>query len=108
MADCLQVTTTFPDEETAQRVAACVVEEQLAACAQVQGPVSSTYRWKGKVDRNEEWYCHLKTTSFRLERLQSRIRELHPYEVPEIVAVALVGGNPAYLRWIEDSVRPET
>jgi periplasmic divalent cation tolerance protein len=104
VADCLQVTTTLPDEETAQHLASRVVEERLAACAQVTGPISSTYWWSGEVERNREWYCHLKTTSARLHRLQSRIRELHPYEVPEIVAVALVDGNPEYLKWIEDSV----
>ena len=108
MADCLQVTTTLPDEETARRLASSVVEERLAACAQVLGPVSSTYCWKGEVERNREWYCHLKTTRARLSRLQSRIRELHPYEVPEIVAVALVDGNPEYLQWIEDSVRGDS
>lgn len=105
MADCCQVTTTLPDQAAAERVAACVVEARLAACAQVLGPVSSTYRWHGVVERTTEWYCQLKTTTDRAEALQARIRELHPYEVPEIVAVPILQGNPDYLRWIEESVK---
>lgn len=101
---CCQVTTTLPDQAAAERIAATVVEEHLAACGQVVGPVSSTYRWQGKVEHAGEWYCHLKTTLERLPALSRRIRELHPYEVPEIIAVAIVGGDAAYLRWIEESV----
>jgi len=85
-------------------MAARAVEERLAACAQVSGPLASTYRWEGTVERATEWYCHLKTTVDRLPALESRIRELHPYEVPEIIAVPIVQGNAAYLDWIRDSV----
>lgn len=106
MADCLQVTTTLPDRAAADRLATRVVEERLAACAHVVGPVASTYRWQGGVERAQEWYCHLKTTAGRLPALIARVRELHTYEVPEIVATAIVGGDPAYLRWIEESVAP--
>jgi periplasmic divalent cation tolerance protein len=101
---CCQVTTTWPDRAAADRLAACVVEERLAACAQVSGPLSSTYRWEGKAERATEWYCHLKTTVDRLPALEARIRQLHPYEVPEIIAVPIMQGNPAYLDWIRASV----
>ena len=74
------------------------------ACAQITGPVSSTYRWQGAVETAPEWYCHLKTVRGRLPALQARVRELHPYEVPEIIAIPIVDGDEAYLRWIEDSV----
>lgn len=104
MPDCVQVSTTLPDEATAQRVATILVEERLAACAQVLGPVSSTYRWEGRVGTGREWYCHAKTTTHRLEALQQRIRELHPYEVPEITAVRIVAGDAEYLRWIAEAV----
>jgi periplasmic divalent cation tolerance protein len=104
VTSCCQVTTTLPDKSSAERLAAALVEERLAACAQVEGPVSSTYRWQGTIERAEECYCHVKTTVDRLPELQARIRELHPYEVPEIIALPIVDGNPAYLRWIEDSV----
>lgn len=104
VADCVQVSTTLPDEQAAHRIAGLLVEEHLAACAQVLGPVASTYRWKGKVERAREWYCHLKTTAARLPGLQRRLRELHPYEVPEIIAVPIVEGNADYMRWIEETV----
>ena len=101
---CCQVTTTLPDQGAAERLAAVVVEERLAACAQVHGPISSTYWWEGAVERAAEWYCHLKTTVARLTELQARIRELHPYEVPEIIAVPILDGDAAYLSWIEQMV----
>jgi periplasmic divalent cation tolerance protein len=101
---CCQVTTTLPDRPAAERIASIVVEERLAACAQVLGPVSSTYRWQNQVEQAEEWYCHLKTTLARLPALQARIRELHSYEQPEIIALPIVGGDPGYLRWIEEVV----
>jgi periplasmic divalent cation tolerance protein len=103
---CCQVTTTLPDQSAAERLATILVEERLAACAQVAGPISSTYRWEGKIDRAGEWQVHLKTTVSRLPGLQARIRELHPYDVPEIIAIPITGGNEDYLGWIEESVRP--
>lgn len=106
MKECCQVTTTLPDRALADRVASTLVGERLAACAQIAGPVASTYRWEGRVETASEWFCHLKTTRDRLPQLQARLRELHPYEVPEIVAVPIVGGDAAYLRWIGESVVP--
>jgi periplasmic divalent cation tolerance protein len=104
MGDCCQVTTTLPDQATAERVATQLVEERLAACAQVHGPIRSTYCWEGKVEQTIEWYCHFKTTLARLPILQARIRELHPYQVPEIIAVPILQGSPDYLKWIQDAV----
>jgi periplasmic divalent cation tolerance protein len=104
VSGCCQVTTTLPDRAAADRLAATLVEERLAACAQVIGPVSSTYRWQGKVEQSEEWYCHIKTTLSRLTAITRRVRQLHPYELPELVAVPLVAGDEQYLRWIEESV----
>ena len=101
---CCQVTTTLPEHAAADRLAATLVEERWAACAQVVGPVESTYRWQGQVERATEWYCHLKTTAARAPGLAARLRELHPYDTPEIVAVAIVDGDPDYLRWIVESV----
>ena len=104
MTGCCQVTTTLPDSDAADRLAHTLVHERLAACAQVAGPISSTYRWQGTVDRASECFCYLKTTMERLPALRARIRELHPYEVPEIIAVPIVDGDAGYLRWIEESV----
>lgn len=104
MPGCVQVSTTLPDENTAQRLGRSLVEERLAACAQVVGPVSSTYWWRGGVEQSREWYCYLKTTTASIPALNQRIQELHPYEVPEIIAVPIVDGSAEYLRWIEETL----
>jgi periplasmic divalent cation tolerance protein len=101
---CCQLTTTLPDRAVAERVAASLVEERWVACAQIVGPVESLYRWRGEIERATEWYCHLKTTMARAPGARARIRELHPYETPEIVAVPIVDGDPDYLGWIAASV----
>jgi periplasmic divalent cation tolerance protein len=104
VTECRQVTTTLPDQEAAHRLGGRLLEERLAACAQVAGPVSSAYWWHGKVETASEWFCHLKTTAARVPALISRIRELHPYETPEIIALPVTEGDPGYLAWIEESV----
>ena len=108
MTPCCQVTTTFPDRPLAEQIARRLVEERLAACVQVEGPIASTYRWQGEVESASEWYGHIKTTVARLPDLRARLRELHPYQVPEIIAVPRLDGDPAYLQWIEESVRSIT
>jgi periplasmic divalent cation tolerance protein len=104
VTDARQVTTTLPDRETAHRIGRRLVEERLVACAQVVGPVSSVYWWQGDVESAAEWYCHLKTMASRVETVIARIRELHPYDTPEIVAVPVTEADAAYLRWIAESV----
>jgi periplasmic divalent cation tolerance protein len=102
---CCQVTTTLPDRAAAQNMAETLVAERLAACAQVLGPVSSTYRWEGQVKHAEEWYCYLKTTEYGLPALEQRIRELHPYELPELIALPISWGDTQYFDWIRTEVR---
>jgi periplasmic divalent cation tolerance protein len=104
VTEARQVTTTLPDRDAANRLGRRLVEERLAACAQVVGPVSSVYWWQGEVESAGEWYCHLKTTASRMEDLVARIRELHPYEMPEIMALPVAEGDEAYLRWVAESV----
>jgi periplasmic divalent cation tolerance protein len=103
--DCFQITTTLPTQSAAEELGSRLVLEHLVACAQVWGPISSTYRWQGKVEQSTEWFCELKTTRARLPAVRSRIRELHPYELPEIVALPIVDGDRGYLSWIVESVR---
>jgi periplasmic divalent cation tolerance protein len=105
VAECVHVSTTLPDETTARQFGRRLVEERLAACAQIAGPIWSTYWWRGEVQEAGEWYCHLKTTADASAELTGRIRELHPYEVPEIIVLAIKEGNPSYLKWIGDTVR---
>ena len=70
----------------------------------MHGPIESTYHWEGRIERAAEWYCHLKTTRAAAPGLRARLRELHPYDTPEIIALAIVDGDPDYLRWIDASV----
>jgi periplasmic divalent cation tolerance protein len=103
---CVQVTVTASSQEEAERLAQDAVERRLAACAQVQGPVASTYRWEGRIEHAAEWYCHLKTTRARVAMLEARVRELHSYRNPEIIALPIVAGSADYLRWIASESAP--
>jgi periplasmic divalent cation tolerance protein len=100
---CVQITTTVSSTEAAQRLADGLVEAGLAACVQVVGPLSSTYRWRDDVERAEEWMCIIKTAGARAGRVQEWIATRHEYEVPEITVVPIVGGSEAYLAWIEET-----
>ena len=105
MIDCCQVTTTLGSREAAERLGMIVVQERLAACAQIVGPIASIYRWQGAVERADEWYCHLKTTRACFPALAARLAALHSYDVPEVIALPIVAASPAYLAWIEECVR---
>ena len=99
------VLTTAPDEDRADSWARTLVEERLAACVNVHGPMASFYRWKGAVERDDERQVVIKTTRDRVPALQSRLAELHPYEVPEFLVLSVDGGSDAYLDWVGRSVR---
>jgi len=96
----LQVRTTTDSRELALKIARSTVEARLAACAQVVGPITSTYRWKGFVDQADEWLVLLKTTRERFDGLAAHIRGEHTYETPEILAFPVVAGSTDYLQWI--------
>lgn len=102
----LIVLCTVPDTATADRIAAALVEERLAACVNALAGVSSTYRWEGKVQRGTEVLLVIKTAADRFTALATRIRSLHPYSVPEIVALPLAAGSHPYLDWITECTRP--
>ena len=104
MADeILLAISTFPDETTAARVARELVTKKLVACANIGAPVQSIYRWQGTIEDAPETMVFFKTTAARFEEFQSTLRSLHPYDVPEIVAVRLNDGLPDYLRWVVES-----
>jgi periplasmic divalent cation tolerance protein len=102
---CL-VTTTVDDRSAADALAGSAVTGRLAACAQVGGPVTSTYRWQGAVETAAEYAVQFKTAADRVEALVAHVREAHPYDVPEIVVTPVTGGNPAYLDWVRAETRP--
>ncbi len=94
------ILTTTDGKANADVLARTLVERKLAACVQVVGPIESTYRWKGKMETAAEWLCVIKTRSTLYEKVEQTIRENHPYEVPEIVALPIVQGSQSYLDWI--------
>ncbi|HLV60616.1 MAG TPA: divalent-cation tolerance protein CutA [Fredinandcohnia sp.] len=103
-SDAIAVLVTAPDRESADVLARALVEERRIACANVLPGIRSVYRWEGRVEEGEEVLLVLKTTRARFEEVRARVVELHPYEVPEVIALPVVAGHEAYLRWIADSV----
>ena len=105
MENAIVVLCTFPDIEQARQIGAALVERQVAACVNILPGVESIYRWEGKVERAGEVLALIKTA--RYADLEAAIEELHPYEVPEIIALPIAAGLPAYLHWlVENSGKP--
>lgn len=100
------VLTNCPDAAVADRMARTLVEQGLAACVNQLPPVNSIYRWQGAVERAVEVPLLIKTTRERLPEAEVAIRGLHPYELPEIIAIPVVAGWQAYLRWVVDETQP--
>lgn len=98
--------TNCPDDAVADRIALALVEQGLAACVNRLAPVSSVYRWQGNVERATEVPLLIKTTRERYGSVEQAIRHLHPYELPEIIALPIVAGHAAYLRWLEGETQP--
>lgn len=98
--DVLLVVTNLPDRETAMTLADTLIAEKLAACVNVLGTCTSVYRWQGEIERAEEIPLLIKTTVARYAVLEVAIRRLHPYELPEIIAVPVARGLPDYLNWV--------
>lgn len=103
----LQVQTTTDSRAEAMELAREAVEGRLAACAQVAGPVASTYWWEGSVERAEEWILLLKLPAAGFTALAEFLTSRHTYDEPEIIATAIVAGSGAYLRWVDEETRGE-
>jgi periplasmic divalent cation tolerance protein len=95
--------TTLPADADAAEFARTLVDERLAACVNLLPAMESVYRWEGKIEFEAERQIIIKTSRARISDLWDRVRELHPFEVPEFVLIPIVDGNEAYLRWIGDS-----
>ena len=104
--DTLLVITNLPDRASAERLAEALIERRAAACVNLMAPCRSVYPWQGAVEHAEEYPLFAKTPADRYDALQETIRELHPYELPEIIAVRLDAGLPAYLEWVAAETRP--
>jgi periplasmic divalent cation tolerance protein len=99
----LLILCTCPDQATAERIAETVVGERLAACVNLVPGLTSVYRWEGQIQRDTEWLLLVKTRAAVYPLLETRLRELHPYQTPEIIALPIQTGSAAYLDWIADN-----
>jgi len=104
MDDVVQVVTTIDSEDSAVSLVRAAVGRRLAACGQVDGPVTSAYWWDGAVETASEWRVTFKTVGARTDELQTWLAEAHPYEVPEVLVSPVSDGNPDYLAWIRAEV----
>lgn len=105
--DTLLVMTTLPDAGTARAIAAVLVESRLAACVSVQSACLSVYRWEGAIEQSEEVPLMIKTTADRYPALEAELRRHHPYALPEIIAIPVTHGLPAYLEWVASATIAE-
>jgi periplasmic divalent cation tolerance protein len=105
MNEYIVVLTTCPDEASAERIAGELLESRLAACVSRQ-PVRSTYRWQGRIEDEPEVLLLIKTLGSRFADLEMRLKSLHPYAVPEIIALPVVAGSAAYLSWLSTEAAP--
>jgi periplasmic divalent cation tolerance protein len=107
MSEFLQITTTTGKRQDAEQIAAELVSRRLAGCVQIIGPIVSTYRWQGHTETSEEWLCTIKTGREQLAAIQKVIEEIHPYDVPELIATPIVGGSETYLGWLKEQLGNE-
>ena len=105
MSDHLLVITTLPDAESAETVARRLIEPGLAACVNIGAPVTSIYRWQGKIEQGREVMLTIKTTTTRFAEVEQAVRADHPYELPEVIAVPITAGSDDYLAWIDACTR---
>ena len=101
MKSYIQITTTTETKEQADKISQHLVETKLAACVQILGPITSIYRWKGKVENAQEWLCLIKTRDNLYAKVEAAIKSVHSYETPEIISVPIIEGSKEYLSWID-------
>jgi len=100
----LVIMTTTPDKKTAEMIAKTLIEKGLVACAQIQDSITSIYKWQEEINIDNEYRILLKTTDTHFERIENIITNLHPYDVPQIIALPVSKASQSYLQWIEDTV----
>ena len=98
----VQVITTVSEKKDAEKIAKVLIDGRLVACVQIIGPIKSIYRWKGKIENANEWTCLIKTRKTLYKKVESAIKKIHPYEVPEIIAISIAKGSEDYLKWLSD------
>lgn len=101
MSEYIQVLTTVDEEAKAKEIGRALLEQRAVSCVQTLGPIASSYWWKGKIEQTQEWMCLAKGKAKDYERIQTIIKKVHPYEVPEILAIPVSNGNIDYLNWVK-------
>jgi len=96
----IQVITTVSKKKDAERLAKEILGKRLGACVQIMGPVKSAYRWKGNIENAKEWACVIKTRKTLYKKVETAIKKIHPYEIPEIIAIPIIKGSNDYLKWL--------
>jgi len=104
MKSYIQISTTTETKEQAEKIAQYLVEQKLAACVQITGPIESTYRWEEKVETANEWLCLIKTRGNLFDKVEAAIKRMHSYETPEIIAVPIAKGSKEYLNWLDNEL----
>jgi periplasmic divalent cation tolerance protein len=99
------ILTTFPVDGDVEQFAKTLVEERLAACVNVLAPMRSIYRWKGAIESADERQLVIKTNTDRVHDLETRIKALHPYDVPEFLVISVLDGSPDYLAWVAENTK---
>lgn len=105
MEDFVIIFTTTDSKDDAKRISKDLVEKKLAGCVQINGPIQSAYRWKDSIEYSEEWLCSIKSRKDLIGKVETAIKEIHPYDVPEIVALPIVAGSDDYLTWLKDQLQ---
>jgi len=101
----IQVITTVDQKEVTEKLALILTKNQLAACVQIVGPITSIYQWKDNLEKSEEWLCLIKSKKNLFEKLEGKIKEAHPYKVPEIIALPIISGSKDYLEWLQNELK---
>jgi periplasmic divalent cation tolerance protein len=101
----IQVFTTIDNKKKAKEITKAVVSKRLCACAQIVGPIISKYQWENKLTTSKEWLCIMKTKKSLYTQLETEIKKLHIYTVPEIIATPIIAGNKTYLEWLDKETR---
>ena len=104
MTQFIQVVTTAPDRELAESIATELVNQRLAACVQILGPISSLFHWQGKIESADEWLCLAKARADRFTPVEKLIRQLHPYDVPEVIATPISHASVGYANWLHEEL----
>jgi periplasmic divalent cation tolerance protein len=105
MAEFIQVSTTVNTKKKADKIAETLLMKRIAGCVQILGPIKSSYWWKGRIEHAKEWICLIKAKASDYGRIESSIKRMHDYDIPEIIVLPILRGNPDYLDWIRRETR---